>query len=105
MPPGASSRMKRAYGCLERASSVDAAKLHLTTAQLGAVHRRIREESMRGSDNLGDGPDTCLMGCLDAMDYCVDNAGPSTFAVGCYQDYAKCTDGCDSLVRPEAEEG
>lgn len=60
---------------------------------------------MRGSDTMGDGPNTCLMGCLDAMDDCLDNAGPSTFAVGCYQDYSKCTDGCDSLTRPEAEKG
>jgi hypothetical protein len=48
--------------------------------------------------------DTCLRACLDAMDYCVDSAGPSTFAVGCYQDYSECTDHCDSLVRPEGNE-
>ncbi len=54
--------------------------------------------------DIGDAnnrPDTCLRRCLDAMDYCVDSAGPSTFAVGCYQDYSRCTDDCDSLVGPE----
>lgn len=48
------------------------------------------------------GPDireeTCLRACLDAMDYCVDSAGPSTFAVGCCQGYGECADHCDGRV-------
>jgi hypothetical protein len=49
--------------------------------------------------------ETCLRACLDAMDRCVDSAGPSTFAIGCYQDYAACADRCDGLVRPKCEAG
>ena len=48
--------------------------------------------------------ETCLTACLDAMDRCVESAGPSTFAVACYQDYSKCTNDCDNLIRPEGLE-
>ena len=55
---------------------------------------------MIDSSDPSGGPETCLTTCLDAMDRCVESAGPSSFAVACYQDYSKCTNDCDNLVRP-----